>query len=134
MEEGAGAFLEGIGRWRQKWALGLLVCSFLSVSGGAPDFVCFFLRLYQLLLFTCRQWLAMEMELAWRELTAGQVMLLPAQHNGEVVFIHHNGSVAGGGQTMSLGKENLFASQPPESDHCGLGSYLLSLTLNHFLR
>ena len=50
----------------------------------------------------------------------------------EVVFVHHSGSVAGGGQTMSLGKESFFASQPPGQSLCGLGKLFLSLTLNFF--
>ena len=127
-----------IGRWRQKWALGLTSVSIpAGVSGGTPDFLCVAptpptlpaavlhpagdpsVQLWR------RDWPGGS----WPSWT-GNACCLPSTV-GEVVFTHHSGSVAGGGQTMSLGKESLFASQPPGQSLCGLGK-LFSLTLNHF--
>ena len=127
-----------IGRWRQKWALGLTSVSIpAGVSGGTPDFLCVAptpptlpaavlhpagdpsVQLWR------RDWPGGS----WPSWT-GNACCLPSTV-GEVVFTHHSGSVAGGGQTMSLGTESLFASQPPGQSLCGLGK-LFSLTLNHF--
>ena len=127
--EGAGGLLEERAlEGRGRSGLGL-TSMFIpaGVSGGAPDFLCVaptpptipVAALHPAGNPSVQLWRRDWPGGSWPFWT-GDVCCLPSTM-GEVVFIHHNGSVAGGGQTMSLGKENLFASQPPGQSLCGLG-------------